>query len=346
MAQWAQVFNDTVLITVFVFITMLIVDYINVVTAGRFSTLMRGGRWRQYTVSSILGTTPGCVGAFMDVSFYTHGLLSFGALVGGMAAVSGDEAFVMLVQFPKKAVLLFSILAIVGTVWGMAVDRIIKLLKILPSRSCDLQQIHTLDTCQCIRSDDEKPILKRSLLGVSFTRAVLLLATGTVLVLLAAGLIGTDRWDWEKITLVVLITIANMIIGSASDHYLREHVWSHLVRKHLWRVFLWTLGAMLLVDIGLKAWDIETLVRSHVGWILFLSAFIGLIPQSGPHLVFVVLFSKGLVPFSVLFTSSIVQDGHGMLPLLGYSVRDAVMVKAFNLVLGLSTGTILFLLGY
>jgi len=346
MAQWAQVFNDTVLIAVFVFITMLLVDYVNVLTTGRFSLLMRGGRWRQYIVSSILGTTPGCVGAFMDVSFYTHGLLSFGALVGGMAAASGDEAFVMLMQFPKKAILLFGILAMVGMAWGPAVDRIIQILKIVPSRSCDLQQIHTLDTDHRIRSDGEKAVLKRKLFGVSFTRAFLLLATGTVLILLAAGIIGSDRWDWEKITLVVLIIIANVIIGSASDHYLKEHVWAHLVKQHLWRVFLWTLGAMLLVDVGLKVWNIETLVRSHSAWMIFLAALVGLVPQSGPHLVFVVLFSKGFLPFSVLLTSSIVQDGHAMLPLLGYSLRDTMLVKAFNVVLGLSIGTILLLLGY
>jgi hypothetical protein len=58
------------------------------------------------------------------------------------------------------------------------------------------------------------------------------------------------------------------------------------------------------------------------------------------------LFAKGLIPFSVLFTSSIVQDGHGMLPMLSYSVKDSLRIKAFNLVFGLATGIIIYLIGY
>lgn len=68
-------------------------------------------------------------------------------------------------------------------------------------------------------------------------------------------------------------------------------------------------------------------------------------PESGPHFIIVMLFSKGLVPFSVLFTTSFVQDGHGMLPMLSYSIKDSLLIKAFNLVYGLAIGGILFLLG-
>jgi len=30
--------------------------------------------------------------------------------------------------------------------------------------------------------------------------------------------------------------------------------------------------------------------------------------------VFVMMYAQGLLPFSILFTASFVQDGHGMLP--------------------------------
>jgi hypothetical protein len=71
-----------------------------------------------------------------------------------------------------------------------------------------------------------------------------------------------------------------------------------------------------------------------------------LIPESGPHLIFVTLFAEGLIPFSVLLTSSIVQDGHGMLPLLSYSVKDSVIIKAFNFFFGIILGLIVFGFGY
>jgi hypothetical protein len=57
------------------------------------------------------------------------------------------------------------------------------------------------------------------------------------------------------------------------------------------------------------------------------------------------LFAQGLVPFSVLFTTSFVQDGHGMLPMLSYSVKDSLLIKGFNLVFGLCIGSLLFALG-
>lgn len=49
-----------------------------------------------------------------------------------------------------------------------------------------------------------------------------------------------------------------------------------------------------------------------------------IIPESGPHLIFVMMYAQGLVTFSVLFTTSFVQDGHGMLPLLSYSLKDSI----------------------
>jgi hypothetical protein len=62
--------------------------------------------------------------------------------------------------------------------------------------------------------------------------------------------------------------------------------------------------------------------------------------------VFVMMYAQGLVPFSILFTASFVQDGHGMLPLLSYSLKDSVLIKVFNLAFGLIVGGTLFALGF
>ena len=45
------------------------------------------------------------------------------------------------------------------------------------------------------------------------------------------------------------------------------------------------------------------------------------------------------------FTISFVQDGHGMLPLLSYSLKNSVLIKLLNLIFGLVVGGILFALG-
>jgi hypothetical protein len=84
----------------------MLVDYFNVLTKGHLSAAIKGGRW-QYFVASFPGATPGGLGAFFNVSFEIHRLLTFSAIVGGMIATCGDEAFVMLALFPGEALLLF-----------------------------------------------------------------------------------------------------------------------------------------------------------------------------------------------------------------------------------------------
>jgi len=63
-----KVVKQSLTITLFVFVMMLILDYINVLSKGRIKGITKGRRWRQYLVSSFLGATPGCPGAFLIVS--------------------------------------------------------------------------------------------------------------------------------------------------------------------------------------------------------------------------------------------------------------------------------------
>ena len=70
MQAIVEVFRNTLMITTFVFIMMVWVDYLNVLTRGRLSASLQRGRGRQYLISSFLGATPGCLGAFMNVSFF------------------------------------------------------------------------------------------------------------------------------------------------------------------------------------------------------------------------------------------------------------------------------------
>ncbi|MGB3478048.1 MAG: hypothetical protein WBB67_02695 [bacterium] len=58
------------MITFFVFVMMMFIDYLNVLTKGKISGIIKGGLLRQYIMTSFLGATPGCLGAFMNVSFY------------------------------------------------------------------------------------------------------------------------------------------------------------------------------------------------------------------------------------------------------------------------------------
>ena len=80
--------------------------------------------------------------------------------------------------------------------------------------------------------------------------------------------------------------------------------------------------------------------------VLTIAVLIGIIPESGPHLVFVTLFAQGSLPFSILLASSIVQDGHGTLPLLAVSKRGFIILKIINVAAGFAIGMIGMLFGF
>ncbi len=343
------IFNHAVVISFFVFVMMLLVDFVDTVSQTRMSGLITGGRWRQYTLAAFLGATPGCLGAFMNVSLYIHGMISFGALVGGMIATSGDEAFVMLAQFPAAALALFGLLFAGGIIFAWVSDKAVQALKITPCAPC------LEDQCAHCRSQAESgarwgEIIRpanviENLRSLSFTRFLLLLLIVSFIFLVSFGGLGHSGWDWKRITFLALAGCSLYIAAVASEHYLHYHIWDHILKRHLLRVFLWSFGALLFVHWGLGFWNLEALVRTHMVWVLLIAALLGIVPESGPHMVFVMMYAQGLVPFSVLLTSSFVQDGHGMLPLLSYSIRDSVLVKLLNLIFGVTVGGIFFALG-
>ncbi len=117
------ILKQAVMITGFVFVMMLVIEYINVQTNGIWQDKLSGNRWRQYIFAAFLGAIPGCLGAFTVVALFSHRLVSFGAIVAAMIATSGDEAFVMLAMFPKTAILLTVIIFIVGIIAGFLTDK-------------------------------------------------------------------------------------------------------------------------------------------------------------------------------------------------------------------------------
>ncbi len=342
MAWASDVLAESLMVTGFVFVMMILVEYGQVVTAGVMGAwLKRGGMGRTASVT-LVGTVPGCLGAFTNVTLYIHRLITFGALAGAMIASSGDEAFIMLALFPKKAVFLFALLFVYGLAVGTAVDRLGRP-RFYGCESCpDGIELHP---------DEPGPAMaalrRDSLRAMSFPRAVLCTALGLFLVAVAVGWIGPEQWNWVRVTVLLVAGAALSVTFLAPEHFLEEHLYGHVAKKHLPRIFLWVLGVLLALawlkaaDLPLQAW-----IEAHRAWALVVAAAVGIIPESGPHMVFLTLFAQGALPFSVLAASCVVQDGHGMLPLLAESRREFVKVKAVNLAAGLALGGALMAFGW
>ncbi|MEA2102206.1 MAG: putative manganese transporter, partial [Thermodesulfobacteriota bacterium] len=122
MDIFISIFKHTVMITAFVFVMMLVIEYINVLTQGTWQERLARNKAGQYLVAALLGGIPGCLGAFMVVAMYSHRIVSLGALVAAMIATSGDETFVMLAMIPRQSLMIIGILILVGIFAGALTD--------------------------------------------------------------------------------------------------------------------------------------------------------------------------------------------------------------------------------
>ena len=69
-----------------------------------------------------------------------------------------------------------------------------------------------------------------------------------------------------------------------------------------------------------------------------IAALIGVIPESGPHLIFVLLYAHNPATFPALLASCISQDGHASIPLLAESKRSFLWAKTINCAVALIAG--------
>ena len=70
-----EVIKHSVMITSFVIIMMLLIEFINVITYGDWQNKIKKAKFGQYLLSAVLGATPGCLGAFTVVSLYSHKII-------------------------------------------------------------------------------------------------------------------------------------------------------------------------------------------------------------------------------------------------------------------------------
>jgi len=338
----AKLTYDTLSITAFVFLMMLIIEYVNVITRGSWQHALTEHKWVQYSVAILLGATPGCFGAFAVVAMFSHRVVTFGALVAAMIATSGDEAFVMFTLFPEKALLLTASLIVIAFAVGWLTDlTVTKWINSALGECCQFE-VHDPEYCDGIPEDSFiKQWVKLSIIRV-LTCGVLLIYVLSI----AAGIFGPELWGWKRIALLVCGSIGFMITAYAPDHFLRVHLWGHIIRKHIPSIFLWTFGALLVVYFVMDHVNLGETIKANTLLVLFSASVVGIIPESGPHLIFTTLYAQGLTPFVVLLTSSIVQDGHGMLPLLAHSRRMFVLVKVINLAVGLFVGMAVYFAGH
>jgi len=378
-----EILKNTISITVFVTVMMLVIEFFNIKTRGVWSESLQKNKFLQILLATFLGLIPGCLGAYTVVSMYTHGILSFGALVASMIATFGDEAFIMFALIPSAAVKISIAIFIIAIVVGVISNFIVK--NKVKSQNKHFH-IHKNELCDTY----EKRGIIYNLKHISFVRATLIFSI--LLFLFFVIINGSGHGDslnihllentasknivtedhhtnlvenhnelehaeeeehsghshnaWVKITFIVILLIALMIIITVPEHFLEEHLWKHVIKKHFLKVFLWTFGVLALVFVLQKYIDIEAYISDNLYIILIVAVLVGIIPESGPHLIFVSLFITGTIPLSILLANSIVQDGHGALPLFAEDKKSFFIMKLINVIVGFLVGFLGLFLNY
>ncbi len=337
-----NIFLHTIMITGFIFIMMLVIEYINVQSKGLWQKYLTGSKWQTYLIAGALGAIPGCLGAFTMVTMFSHKLVSFGALITTMIATSGDEAFVMFAMFPEKALLLTVIILVVGILAGYITDLFYKPEKVLDHISSHKLPLHDEKDCNCFEKNNIwSNLLNPSLYRLTVAIIILSLITGIL-----SGLLAGNLQIFLKISLLLAFFFSLFIVLTVPNHFMEKHIWEHIVKIHLPKIFLWIFGTLLFTHFLMNYIDVETWISSNMYVVLLIAILIGIIPESGPHLIFVTLFAQGSIPFSILLASSISQDGHGMLPMLAESRRGFLIVKIVNMIYAAIVGFSTFLLGF
>ena len=365
-----EILKNTISITVFVTVMMLVIEFFNIKTRGVWSESLQKNKFLQIILATFLGLIPGCLGAYTVVSMYTHGILSFGALVASMIATFGDEAFIMFALIPSAAIKISIAIFIIAIVVGVISNFIFK--NKIKSKNKHFH-IHKNELCDTY----EKRGIIYNLRNISFVRATLTFSILLFLFFVIANSSGhsnsininlmeksatevnisqTEHSEttnitthteehkehshnaWVKITFIIILLIALAIIITVPEHFLEEHLWKHVIKKHFLKVFLWTFGVLALVFVLQKYIDIETLISDNLYIILIVAVLVGIIPESGPHLIFVSLFITGTIPISILLANSIVQDGHGALPLFAEDKKSFFIMKLINVIVGFLVG--------
>ncbi len=345
MEVFLHTFKHALVITSFILGMMLLVEYFTVQTRYKFVERLSSNIWMQVILAAVLGIIPGCLGTFFAVTLYVHKVFNFAALTTVMIASSGDEAYAMLAFIPDKFLQINAILFVVAIATGFVLNLIYKERNFVKLSVNHLQFHGVEEQCYCF---DRKEFVEHWK-NLSFQRALLVVALLILVIFEATGQLGPEQW-YFRVSLFLVFLFGLFVVVTVPEHFLNKHVWEHTVKKHLPRIFLWTFGVLLFVDVLLPYLNITPERMSQIGrdyyWLLLIVAvLVGLIPESGPHLVFVILLSKGMIPMSILVANSISQDGHGSLPLLAESKKSFLIMKLINIFVGLIVGAVLHFAG-
>ena len=111
-------------------------------------------------------------------------------------------------------------------------------------------------------------------------------------------------------------------------------------------VITWIFVGYLVYDLGVMIIGGEEVLNSILlvnGMItVLIGALLGVIPGCGIQVIFISLYSKGVMPFAALVANSISQDGDALFPLIAMDKKSALWAKILNLIPAIIIGFVVY----
>ena len=79
IASLIPIIKQSIMITSFVLVMMLIIELLNVKSRGNWAKHLKNSPFLQLVFAAFMGIIPGCLGAYTVVSLYAHGIVKFAA---------------------------------------------------------------------------------------------------------------------------------------------------------------------------------------------------------------------------------------------------------------------------
>jgi hypothetical protein len=340
-----DVLRNAAFITGLVIVLLFFIEYAGALLGAKRRSMPGKSAALQTVAAALVGMIPGCIGGFALVSLFVRGSVGFGALLAALIASMGDEALAMLSLFPRQALILQAILLVIAVPMGLLANKYCKNLNFVTKF-----QSSTAHTHHCNHNIHSN--ILQNIRHITVRRAVLM--TGLVLFIVAviSGVLQHSHnhelhtaphnffWDehWINWLFAALAVVALIMVAAADTHFVDKHLWQHIIQRHFVKIFLWALGALAVVAVLDHYIEAQAWVSQNQWLMLAAALLVGIIPASGPHLVFVVMFAGGSITFPVLLANMLVQDGHAGMLLAATSKRTFVFVKIIKIVLAAMIG--------
>lgn len=333
-----EIIQKSIFISSIVLMLMIIIEFLFLISYGKLNTWLFKRKFFQIIISSILGISPGCAGTFAVVNFYTHGVFSFPALLAALIATFGDEAYVIFSVSPLTGLKISVILLILSFFIPLMLLFISKKKYRIEPKDSHYSTHENEECCLEIKDFRFSKIQCFSLQKILFIVILLL-----ILIISFFHNHNESNLSFEFVFYLITSLITLYILLVVPEHFITEHLWEHIIKKHFVKLIFWTVAIISFIGIiqyFIPENTIKNIMEGQYFYLLIGSIVIGFFPVSGPNLIFFNLYISGLIPFVILLTNSIVQDGHAGIPLLAENKKIFFIVKFYKTIIALFIGII------